>query len=166
MSVEKKFLSKTVANLFWKEQLTLATAESCTGGILSSVITSVSGSSSYFKGGVIAYANDVKVNLLGVNPLVLETQGAVCEEVAIAMVKGAMKLMNTDCAVATTGVAGPTGGTPDKPVGTVWVAASYKDQVVTKKLEGDNGRIENMTTSAISALQLLLDLIQSEENEQ
>ncbi|MGL5273512.1 MAG: CinA family protein [Phocaeicola sp.] len=166
MSVEKKFLSKTIANLFWKEQLTLATAESCTGGILSSVVTSVSGSSSYFKGGVIAYANDVKTNLLGVDPLLLEAQGAVCEEVAIAMAKGVMKLMNTNCAVATTGIAGPTGGTPDKPVGTIWVAATYNDQVITKKLEGDNGRFENMTTGAISALQLLLDLIQSEENEQ
>lgn len=166
MSVEKKFLSKTVANLFWKERLTLATAESCTGGILSSTVTSISGSSTYFKGGVVAYSNEVKVNLLGVDAALIESHGAVSEEVAIAMAKGVMNLLKTDCAIATTGVAGPTGGTPDKPVGTTWLAVLYKDQVLTKRLEGDNGRFENMTNGAVSALQLLLDLFQSEENEQ
>ncbi|MGL4518509.1 MAG: CinA family protein [Phocaeicola sp.] len=166
MSVEKKFLSRAVANLFWKERLTLVTAESCTGGILSSTITSISGSSSYFKGGVVAYSNEAKVNVLGVDAELIETHGAVSEEVAVAMAQGVKKLLNSDCALATTGIAGPRGGVPDKPVGTVWVAAVYKDQVLTKKLDGDNGRFENMTNGAVSALQLVLELFQSEENEQ
>ncbi|MGL4853518.1 MAG: CinA family protein [Phocaeicola sp.] len=165
MSVVGKFLSKRVANLFWKERLTLATAESCTGGFLASSITSISGSSSYFKGGVIAYSNEVKTNLLGVDSALIEEHGAVSEEVAIAMANGVRKLLGVDCAIATTGIAGPDGGTKEKPVGTVWVAVVCQDQILTKKLEGDQGRFENVKKSTASALQLLLELLQSEENE-
>ena len=111
MSVEGKFLSKEISELFWKENLTLATAESCTAGNVAAAITAVAGTSHFFKGGIIAYSNEVKENLLGVSHETLETYGAVSEETVIEMVKGAMKSMNSDCAIATSGIAGPTGGT-------------------------------------------------------
>ena len=126
MSVEGKFLSKEINDLFWREGLTLVTAESCTAGSVAAAITAVAGSSQFFKGGIIAYSNEIKESLLGVNHETLETHGAVSEETVIEMVKGAMKSMNSDCAVATSGIAGPTGGTPDKPVGTIWIAAGCK----------------------------------------
>ena len=122
MSLQNKFLSKELSDKFWKEGLTLATAESCTAGSIAAVITAIPGSSHFYKGGIIAYSDEVKVNLLDVNPETLEKQGAVSEEVVIEMLKGAMKSMKSDCAVATSGIAGPTGGTIDKPVGTVWIA--------------------------------------------
>lgn len=126
MSVEGKFLSKEISELFWKENLTLATAESCTAGNVAAAITAVAGTSHFFKGGIIAYSNEVKENLLGVSHETLETYGAVSEETVIEMVKGAMKSMNSDCAIATSGIAGPTGGTPDKPVGTIGLLPDVK----------------------------------------
>ena len=155
MSVEGKFLSKEINDLFWREGLTLVTAESCTAGSVAAAITAVAGSSQFFKGGIIAYSNEI-----------LETHGAVSEETVIEMVKGAMKSMNSDCAVATSGIAGPTGGTPDKPVGTIWIAAGCKDKVITLKLEGDEGRNKNIANATQNALQLLRKLFQNEENEQ
>lgn len=166
MLLQSKFISKQLNNTFRKEGLTLATAESCTAGSIAAVITSVPGSSSYFKGGIVAYADEVKINLLGVNPETLETKGAVSEETVISMAKGAMKSMNSDCAVATSGIAGPTGGTPDKPVGTVWIAAACKDKVITLKANGDEGRNKNIENATLNALQLLQKLIQNQENEQ
>ena len=144
MLLQNKFLSKELSDKFWKEGLTLATAESCTAGSIAAVITAIPGSSHFYRGGIVAYSDEVKTNLLGVNPETLEAQGAVSEEVVKEMVKGAMKAMNSDCAVATSGIAGPTGGTPDKPVGTVWLAASKKDRVITMKVEGDEGRNRNI----------------------
>lgn len=166
MSVEGKFLSKEISELFWKENLTLTTAESCTAGNVAAAITAIPGSSRFFKGGIIAYSNEIKESLLNVNPETLEVNGAVSEEVVVEMVKGAMKSMNSDCAVATSGVAGPTGGTPDKPVGTVWIAAGCKDKVITLKLEGDHGRDKNIANATQNAMLLLRKLFQNEENEQ
>ena len=166
MSLQNKFLSKELSDKFWKEGLTLATAESCTAGNIAAVITAIPGSSHFYKGGIVAYSDEVKINLLGVNPETLEKQGAVSEETVIEMVKGAMKSMKSDCAVATSGIAGPTGGTPDKPVGTVWVAAIMKDKVVTLKAEGDEGRNKNIENATLKALQLLRNLFQNQENEQ
>lgn len=166
MSIEGKFLSKEISDLFWKEGLTLATAESCTAGNVAAAITAIPGSSHFYRGGIIAYSNEVKENLLGVNPETLENKGAVSEETVIEMVKGAMKSMNSDCAVATSGIAGPTGGTSDKPVGTIWIAAGTKDKMITLKLEGDEGRQKNIANATQKALQLLQKLFQNEENEQ
>ncbi|MGL5979807.1 MAG: CinA family protein [Phocaeicola sp.] len=166
MSAEGDFLGREVATILGESGLTLATAESCTGGMLSSSITAISGSSAYFKGGVIAYSNEIKIKVLGVSSDTLDRRGAVSEAVAIEMARGVMDLLETDCAIATTGIAGPTGGTAEKPVGTVWLAAVYKDHVMTKKLESDMGRFENMKNAALFALQLLVNLLQSEENEQ
>jgi len=166
MSLQNKFLSKELSEKFWKEGLTLSTAESCTAGNIAAVITAIPGSSHFYKGGIIAYSDEVKINLLGVSPETLETKGAVSEETVVEMAKGAMKSMNSDCAVATSGIAGPTGGTPDKPVGTVWVAAIMKDKVVTLKAEGDEGRNKNIENATLKALQLLRNLFQNQENEQ
>ena len=166
MSLQNKFLSKELSDKFWKEGLTLATAESCTAGNIAAVITSIPGSSHFYKGGIIAYSDEVKVNLLGVNPETLEENGAVCEEVVIEMAKGAMKSMNSDCAVATSGIAGPTGGTPEKPVGTVWIAVTMKDKVMTMKASGDEGRNKNIENATLNALQMLQKLFQNQENEQ
>ena len=165
MLLEKKILSKEINNLFWKEELTLSTAESCTDGNIASIITAIPGSSRFFKGGIIAYSNEIKENLLGVKPETLEKYGAVSEETVIEMVKGAMKSMNSDCAIATSGIAGPTGGAPGKPVGTIWIAAAKKEEIITIKLEGDEGREKNIAKSTLNALKLLLNLCQNEENE-
>ena len=166
MSIEGKFLSKEISDLFWKEGLTLATAESCTAGNVAAAITAIPGSSHFYRGGIIAYSNEVKENLLGVNPETLENKGAVSEETVIEMVKGAMKSMNSDCAVATSGIAGPTGGTPNKPVGTVWIAVGKQEKIVTMKLEGDEGRQKNIANATQKALQMLRNILQNEENEQ
>ena len=166
MSLQNKFLSKELSDKFWKEGLTLATAESCTAGNIAAVITAIPGSSHFYKGGIVAYSDEVKINLLGVNPETLEKQGAVSEETVIEMVKGAMKSMNSDCAVATSGIAGPTGGTPDKPVGTIWIAVAVKDRMKTIKLQGDEGRNKNIENATLKSLEMLQNMLQNKENEQ
>lgn len=166
MSLQNKFLSKELSDKFWKEGLTLATAESCTAGNIAAMITAIPGSSHFYKGGIIAYSDEVKKNLLGVNPETLEKHGAVSEEVVIEMAKGAMKSMNSDCGVATSGIAGPTGGTPDKPVGTVWIAVAMGEKIMTMKANGGEGRNKNIENATLYALQMLLKLFQNQENEQ
>ena len=166
MLLQNKFLSKEINDKFWKENLTLATAESCTAGSIASVITAIPGSSRFYKGGIVAYSDEVKTNLLGVNPETLASKGAVSEETVIEMVKGAMKSMNADCAVATSGIAGPTGGTPDKPVGTVWIAVAMREKILTMKASGDEGRNKNIENATLYALQMLQKLFQNQENEQ
>ena len=152
-----KALAEELGKLLLEKGLTLSTAESCTGGGIASVITSISGSSEYFKGGIVAYANEVKTALLGVSETTLEKHGAVSEETVQEMVKGAMKSMKTSCAIATSGIAGPGGGTPTKPVGTIWIAVACYDKIVTKKLQGDNGREKNTKNSIEKALSLLIE---------
>ena len=155
MSVETKILSKEISEIFWKEGFSLSTAESCTAGNVAAIITAVPGSSHFYKGGIVAYANELKQNILQVKAETLETYGAVSEETVIEMVKGAMQVFNTDFAVATSGIAGPAGGTPEKPVGTIWVAAGCKDKIVTAKLTEDNGRDKNIQSATKKTLQLL-----------
>ena len=166
MSIGSKFISKEINDLFWKEELTLATAESCTAGNIASYITMIPGSSRFFKGGIIAYSNEIKTKLLGVSPKTIDEKGVVSEETVIEMAKGAMKSMNSDCAIATSGIAGPTGGTRDNPVGTIWIAVSTQDQIITLKLEGDEGRQKNIANATQKALKLLRNLLQNKENEQ
>lgn len=165
MSVETKILSKEISEIFWKEGFSLSTAESCTAGNVAAIITAAPGSSHFYKGGIVAYANELKQNILQVKAETLETYGAVSEETVIEMVKGAMQVFNTDFAVATSGIAGPAGGTPEKPVGTIWVAAGCKDKIVTAKLTEDNGRDKNIQSATKKTLQLLLDICQKQENE-
>ena len=150
-------LEVIVGELLKKKKLTVSTAESCTGGGISALITSVPGSSEYFNGGIVAYSNEIKMSLLHVSAETLEKHGAVSRETVTEMVKGAMKTLKTDCAVATSGIAGPGGGTPEKPVGTVWIAAAYKNEIVTMKQEGDEGRKGNVEKAIQNALLLLYE---------
>ncbi|MCC8187635.1 MAG: CinA family nicotinamide mononucleotide deamidase-related protein [Bacteroides sp.] len=140
--------------------LTVATAESCTGGNMAARITSVAGSSAYFKGSIVAYANQVKEDLLGVLPETLEKYGAVSRQTVIEMVKGAMDTLKTDCALATSGIAGPAGGTPDKPVGTVWIAVACKNEIFTFLQQGDRGREMNIERACNKALIMLSDALE------
>lgn len=160
MSVETKFLSKEISEIFWRECLTLATAESCTAGNIAAIITAIPGSSRFYKGGVVAYSNEVKQNMLSVKPETLDTYGAVSEETVVEMVRGAIKNFGTDYAIATSGIAGPGGGTPDKPVGTVWIAVGNETEVLTEKLSADEGREKNIQSAVKKSLQLLLELCQ------
>ena len=158
-SEEDTPLEMIVGDLLKKKKLTVSTAESCTGGSIAARLTSISGSSKYFNGGIVAYSNDVKMGLLHVSSETLAQHGAVSEETVIEMVKGAMKALKTDCAVATSGIAGPNGGTPEKPVGTVWIAAGYKNEIRTYKQETNRGRAMNIERAGNNALLMLRDLL-------
>lgn len=158
-SKEDTPLEIIIGELLKNKKLTVSTAESCTGGSIAARLTSIAGSSEYFTGSVVAYSNEVKMGLLGVSPQTLEQHGAVSEETVIEMVKGAMKALKTDCAVATSGIAGPGGGTPDKPVGTVWIAAGYKNEIRTCWQETNRGRAMNIERAGNNALLLLRDLL-------
>ena len=148
-------LEGVIGKLLNKNNLTLVTAESCTGGYLAHMITSVPGSSRYFKGSVIAYSNEVKIAQLGVSTEDLKQQGAVSEEVAKAMAKGVRKKLNADIAIATTGIAGPDGGTVEKPVGTVWIAYSDKHKTLAKKFNFSRDRTFIVHWSALAALNMI-----------
>ena len=150
-------LEEKVGELLKAKKLSLSTAESCTGGGIAALITSVPGSSEYFNGSIVAYSNEIKMSLLHVSAETLEKHGAVSRETVTEMVKGAMKTLKTDCAVATSGIAGPGGGTPEKPEGTVWIAAAYKNEIVTMKQEGDEGRKGNVEKAIQNALLLLCE---------
>ena len=152
MTLEEEIGKRLIA-----KKMTVSTAESCTGGGVAARLTSVPGSSEYVKGGIIAYSNEVKINLLGVSPETLERVGAVSRETVEQMAQGAMKRLKTDCAVATSGIAGPGGGTPEKPVGTIWIAVAYKNEIQTRKLEGNYGRGENVQKAIENVLKLLLE---------
>lgn len=132
---------------------TFATAESCTGGSIAAAITGIAGCSAVFKGSVVAYSNEVKAAVLGVGEDALATYGAVSEEVVKQMAQGVRRVMNVDCAVATSGIAGPGGGTPEKPVGTVWMAVAVGNDVFTRLLQmDDKGRKANIEHAVFSAL--------------
>ena len=145
--------------LLYEKGMTLGTAESCTGGRIAESIVASPGSSNYFKGSIVSYVDEIKERLLGVDPKLIEEKTAVCEEVAIAMVKGACKTLNTDFAISATGIAGPGGGTPEIPVGTIWLACGTCDNVVTMKLTEDEGRDMNISSAAFNALQLFLNYL-------
>ncbi|RZN39057.1 MAG: CinA family protein [Methanophagales archaeon ANME-1-THS] len=135
--------------------LTLAIAESCTGGLVGHRITNISGSSDYYKGGVIAYANDVKERILRVAKKTLEDQGAVSAACAEEMAQGVRILLDSDIGIATTGIAGPTGGTPEKPVGLVYIALATKDYVYHEKHLFHKNRVGNKRAAAQAALLML-----------
>ena len=141
---------------------TLSLAESCTGGNIAHFITSNTGSSAYFKGGVVAYSNEIKNSLLEVPVETLESFGAVSQEVAKAMATGAQKALKTDYAVATTGIAGPDGGSAEKPVGTVWIAVSGPSGVISKKYIFKHNRERNIIRTTHTALNMLRTFIINE----
>ena len=141
--------------------LTLGTAESCTGGRIAAQLTSIPGSSAYFVGSIVCYANRVKEQLLGVSSLDLSEKGAVSKEVVEQMAKGTLLTLGCDCSVATSGIAGPSGGTPEKPVGTVWIAAACRDKVRSELFHFGTNREQNMLRASNMALLMLLDMLQS-----
>lgn len=165
MEFETKILSKSIQELLYNSEKTMGTAESCTGGRIGEAIIAVPGASNYFKGGIISYTNEVKERLLGVSHQVLEEQTAVCEEVARQMAEGAIKALNVDFAISATGVAGPTGGTAEIPVGTIWLGYGSKDEVRTYKLSEDFGRDINLSVATKTALKLMLEFLQEHKDE-
>ena len=163
MDFEGKIMSRELSELLWETGKTIGTAESCTGGRIAEAIIAVPGASEYFKGGIICYVNEVKENLLGVPHELIEQHTAVCEEVAIEMVKGACKTLGTDYAIAATGLAGPGGGTKEIPVGTIWLACGNAQRQVTLKIEEDNGRDKNLAVATNHALQMFCDFLKDEK---
>lgn len=148
-------LESVVGALLLNRNATVGTAESCTGGYVASQITSVPGSSAYFEGSVVSYSNDVKMSVLGVKKETLEAYGAVSEQTAIEMAEGARSVLNTTFAISTTGIAGPEGGTDEKPVGTVWIACAGPDETFTQLLTLRNNRKINIETTCSYVLNLL-----------
>ena len=152
-------LQEILGGVFRAKKLTISTAESLTSGAIASRITSVPGASEYFKGGIVAYANDVKIQQLGVSEDVLKSSGAVCAETVKQMAKGVQNLFGTDYAIATSGIAGPGGGTDEKPVGTVWIAIAGPKEIVVEQFQMGKGRERVVEKTIFSALNLLLQLV-------
>ena len=154
-------LQEALGKILNERKQTLATAESCTGGHAAQLITSIPGSSAYFKGSVVAYDNEVKIKLLGVDPGMISTYGAVSEETVRAMVRGAITLLKTDFAIATSGIMGPGGGSESKPVGTVWIAAGDGQEILTQKFWFRFDRQRNTELTTVNVLNLLRKFILS-----
>lgn len=155
-------MEKAVGELLKTNDSTMATAESCTGGYIAHSITSIPGSSAYFKGSIIAYSNEIKIQLLNVAANMLEEHGAVSKEVAEAMALGVKKLFGTDYAIGVTGIAGPDGGTPEKPVGTTWIAVAGNNKIVCKKYNFADSRERNIIRASRSALAMLKKMIDTD----
>ena len=148
-------LEMVIGKLLREKKKTLCTSESCTGGNIAHLITCVPGSSDYFVGSVIAYSNSVKTQLLGIDERIIEKEGAVSEPVIRAMAEGAKRILKTDYCVATSGIAGPGGGTPEKPVGTIWIAVASVSGTVAEKHTFGTDRIANITRFSLVALNML-----------
>jgi nicotinamide-nucleotide amidase len=152
-------LEEVLGNLLKQNNKTICTAESCTGGKIASLITGIPGSSAYFEGSIIAYSNQIKVKELSVNPETLQIHGAVSEQTVIEMAENIRKKFNTDYSVAVSGIAGPDGGSKQKPVGTIWIAVSNTEKTLTKRLLFPFDRITNIERTANTALLLLINFI-------
>jgi len=157
-------LASRIVNDFTLRNITIATAESCTGGLIAAALTEISGSSAVVDRGLVTYSNHAKVEMLGVDEKVLETFGAVSRETALQMAAGALRRSGADLAVAVTGVAGPTGGTAEKPVGLVHIAARRRDgRVIHREMRyGDLGRSGIRLATVRTALEMLLEAAQAE----
>ena len=148
-------IESVVGDLLRKKGMTLSTAESCTGGNIAQLITSIAGSSDYFKGSVVAYANEIKEQLLGMPQQVLAENGAVSEQTVLHMARGARRQFATDYAIAVSGIAGPGGGTPEKPVGTTWIAIATPTETVAQKFLFGDHRGRNIRKASVAALNML-----------
>ena len=161
-SYENEELEAAIGRMLKERNMTIAAAESCTGGFVSHLFTRVAGSSAYFMGSVVSYSNDAKMKVLGVNSETLDTFGAVSEQTAIEMAEGVRNLLGTDFGIATTGIAGPDGGTPEKPVGTIWIACATKEKTIARKLQLSNQRLTNIEYGSVFVLNLLRRMILNE----
>ena len=155
VGVDQDVLELAVGNLLMARGLTVATAESCTGGLIGDRITNISGASEYFKGGVIAYCNSVKTTVLGVSDEVLRHEGAVSEQAAMQMAAGVRRLLDTDIGLSSTGIMGPGGGTPEKPVGTVWIGYADASGAEAHRIETRRERLLNKQYASMAVLDLL-----------
>lgn len=156
----KQPVEKIIGELLIQRKLTLASAESCTGGLIADRITNIPGASEYFHGGIVAYAYDAKVNLLNVSWDTLQKYGAVSREVAIEMARGGRLAMRVDIALSVSGIAGPGGGLPDKPVGTTWIGLATAEGEWARKFIWNGDRLQNKALSADAALQFILDYLE------
>lgn len=163
MNFENKVTSREIGDILYDTGLSIGTAESCTGGRVAEGIIATPGASNYFKGGIICYADEVKTNMLNVNPDTISEHTVFSEEVAREMVRGAIDSLNVNFAIATTGVAGPGGGVPEAPVGTIWIACGTRDNIVTTKLTENYGRDINLAIATSQALRLFLDFLKEQE---
>lgn len=159
LSEEDAPVEELIGRLLLQKGLWLATAESCTGGNIAKQITSVSGSSAYFAGAIVAYQNEVKIKELGVSPETLRDFGAVSQETVEEMAEGIRKRLNTDIGVAVSGIAGPTGATEGKPVGTVWICVCTQDKNITRKFQYGQIRKRNIEMATLSAFSMIKELI-------
>ncbi|MBB6271396.1 nicotinamide-nucleotide amidase [Pedobacter cryoconitis] len=157
-------IEKAILNIMDEKRLTLSTAESCTGGYIAQLITQHAGCSSVFAGGAVAYSYELKESVLGVKAETLAKYGAVSEQTVKEMASGAIINFKTDYSVAVSGIAGPDGGTVDKPVGTVWIAVANKNGVVAKLFNFGSKRAQNIERSAIAALTMILNLLKEDNN--
>jgi nicotinamide-nucleotide amidase len=155
-------LEKSILDFMAGKNLTLSVAESCTGGFLSQMITQHPGSSAVFLGGAVTYSNNLKQIMLGVFPKTLDQFGAVSEETVVEMATGAVRNYGSNYSIAITGIAGPDGGTPEKPVGTVWIAVASANKTIARKFQFGNRRLQNIERSAISALTMLFKLLKED----
>jgi PncC family amidohydrolase len=153
-------IEQEIGTLLVAQRLTLVTAESCTGGLLGHRITNVPGSSAYYLGGFVVYADEAKEALLGVRHETLAAHGTVSEDTAREMAQGARQQMGADVAVSLTGIAGPTGGTPEKPVGLVYIALSAPDAELCQRHVWQGDRLSNKEESVQAALQMVLTYLQ------
>ncbi|MEJ7693407.1 nicotinamide-nucleotide amidohydrolase family protein, partial [Daejeonella sp.] len=156
-------LEKAILDTMAGKGLTLSTAESCTGGYIARLLTQHPGSSKVFLGGAVSYSNDLKMTMLSVSEETLYEFGAVSEQTVLEMANGAVVNYKSDYAISVSGIAGPDGGTEEKPVGTVWVAVAGKTKTISKKFQFGNKRAQNIERSAINALFLLHKLVKEEQ---
>lgn len=161
ITTEDKSLSQVLGELLLEHELTVSCAESCTGGNIAHKIVQIPGSSAYFMGSVVSYSNDVKADVLGVSRSDIDRHGAVSKVVAEQMALGAASLMRTNCAIASTGIAGPEGGTQFKPVGTVWLAVKYNDTIVSECVRFDGDRNTVMESATNRGLLMLIKLLRN-----
>jgi nicotinamide-nucleotide amidase len=156
---EDESMQVVLGKLLLQNKKTISTAESCTGGTIASLITSVPGSSAYYEGSIVSYSYNVKESLLNVKPDTLNIYGAVSEETVREMLKGLLDKLKTDYGIAVSGIMGPDGGTPDKPVGTVWIAVGNKEKCIAQMLQQRFGRSKNIEVTSVMALNLMRKFI-------
>jgi nicotinamide-nucleotide amidase len=152
-------LPDKISNMLKNQKLVIATAESCTGGLIAHILTNISGSSEYFNRGIVSYSNRAKMELLDVPEDMLKKYGAVSMEVAKSMAKGVRIKSNVDIGISTTGIAGPTGGSKEKPVGLVFIAVSTERNTVVKKFNFSGDRSQNKKSTCDATLDMLLDVL-------
>lgn len=152
-------LVKIISNRLTQLNISIATAESCTGGLLAHLLTNISGSSKYFERGVVTYSNKSKIELLGVNKDLIERYGAVSEETAKFMAQGIKNKSNVDIGISTTGIAGPTGGTKEKPVGLVFIGIATSKNIIVKRFILSKNRLKNKELTCNESLKFLLEII-------